>query len=665
MDMSRRGFLALAGAASAMGLAACRGNGKSDKPEDVKVNLNEYKKLAIDDSAWNYDETNDCYYQLGLPYCTDPAAGSYESLAIYVPGAYFKGEKSGDTYRCKIASDARVGSFTPKTAPVVMPINSARLSAQSCPTAYSYEGLGTYLKKGLVYVYAGFRGRSGGYVSDSSEQYSGGAPWPVVDLKAAVRYLRYNAESLPCNAKRLFVFGYGAGGGVSACLGALGDCGIFTPYLSKIGAAMHDADGKSISDRVFGSASWCPITSYDTADSGYEWMMGQFAEDGARADGQWTKALSDDLATAYGKLVNELGLTGADDKALRLEPVQDGSYLSGTYYDYMLQTIEGSAEKFFSTTSFPYTYTPGRLVDPAFPGDPNINSDSAVEIDVMTGAVEDASGGAGEKDAASAADGTAAASGASSQADSAAADGNAGTTADGSATAKSGDAGAGTSASSGVTVVQSTVYNDAESYVSALNGDDRWITYSPSAGGVTITSMWDFVKHCRPAQKGVCAFDALDRSTTSNQLFGVDDESSLHFDETVATLLGDNADKYSDLKGWKDDLVSDWAQDIVKLDSLKTDMQSRVNAMNPLYALSGHYAGFGSCEVAPHWRINTGLFQSATALCADVNLAVALGAYDGVKDVAFTPVWGRGFELAETSGDAQENFVSWVTDCCK
>ena len=232
-------------------------------------------------------------------------------------------------------------------------------------------------------------------------------------------------------------------------------------------------------------------------------------------------------------------------------------------------------------------------------------------------------------------------------------------------TAKSGDAGAGTSASSGVTVVQSTVYNDAESYVSALNGDDRWITYSPSAGGVTITSMWDFVKHCRPAQKGVCAFDALDRSTTSNQLFGVDDESSLHFDETVATLLGDNADKYSDLKGWKDDLVSDWAQDIVKLDSLKTDMQSRVNAMNPLYALSGRYAGFGSCEVAPHWRINTGLFQSATALCADVNLAVALGAYDGVKDVAFTPVWGRGFELAEASGDAQENFVSWVTDCCK
>ena len=282
----------------------------------------------------------------------------------------------------------------------------------------------------------------------------------------------------------------------------------------------------------------------------------------------------------------------------------------------------------------------------------------------MTGAVEDASG-AGEKDAASAADGTAVASGASSQAGSAAADGNAGATADGSAAAQSGDAGAGTSAARGVTVVQSTVYNDAESYVSALNGDDRWITYSPSAGGVTITSMWDFVKHCRPAQKGVCAFDALDRSTTSNQLFGVDDESSLHFDETVATLLGDNADKYSDLKGWKDDLVSDWAQDIVKLDSLKTDMQSRVNAMNPLYALSGHYAGFGSCEVAPHWRINTGLFQSATALCADVNLAVALGAYDGVKDVAFTPVWGRGFELAEASGDAQENFVSWVTDCCK
>lgn len=665
MSMSRRGFLTLA-AASAAGLAACAKPGESNKPEDNKVDLGEFKDLELDDSKWMYDDANDCYYQLGLPYCTKPAAGNYEALAIFVPGKYFKGEKNGSTWSCKVNAKGKVGSFTASTAPVVMPVNSARLSSEGCPTAYSYDGLRTYLSRGLVYVYAGFRGRSGGYVSDSEEQYSGGAPWPVVDLKAAVRFLRYNRSHLPINPKRVFVFGLGAGGGVAACMGALGDSGVFSPYLSKIGAATHDSDGHSISDAVYGSASWCPETSFDAADSGYEWMMGQFATDDTRKDGSWKKLLSDDLAGAFGKYVNKLGLTNTNGDALKLESVQDGSYLAGTYYDHLLKQIEASAEKFFSTTSFPYTLTPGRVVDTVFPGDPNLDTDSAVEIDTVTGEAVDASAAAatgapatgapaGEKDGA-------AGSGSSSDGASSAAAGADGGSGDaGSATGAA--TGAATSAS-GVSVVQSTVYDSAESYVSALNNGERWITYSPSAGGVSITSLWDFVTHCRSNVRGVCAFDALDRSTIVNQLFGVDDDSSLHFDQTTADLLKDNASRYAERSGFDDDLPDDWQKDVAKLDSLKTDMASRVDAMNPLYGLCGHYAGFGSCEVAPYWRVNTGLFQTATSLTTDVNLVLALAAYDGVEDVQFNPVWGRGFELAESSGDAQANFAKWVVSCC-
>ncbi|MCI1288394.1 MAG: tannase [Olsenella sp.] len=678
MSMSRRGFLALAASAAA-GLAACAKPGESNKPEDNKVDLNEFKDLELDDSKWMYDDANDCYYQLGLPYCTKPAAGNYEALAIFVPGKYFKGEKNGSTWSCKVNPKGKVGSFTASTAPVVMPVNSARLSSEGCPTAYSYDGLRTYLARGLVYVYAGFRGRSGGYVSDSEEQYSGGAPWPVVDLKAAVRFLRYNRDYLPINPKRIFVFGLGAGGGVAACMGALGDSGVFSPYLSKIGAATHDADGHSISDAVYGSASWCPETSFDAADSGYEWMMGQFATDDTRKEGSWKKLLSDDLAGAYGKYVNKLGLTNDDGDALKLESVQDGSYLAGTYYDHLQKVIEGSAEKFFSTTSFPYTFTPGRLVDTVFPGDPNLDTDSAVAIDTVTGEAVDttaaagaAAGGAGtsssattgattgEKDDSSSSD---ASSSASSDASGSASDSTSATST--GTTSGTGTTSATGTTAAGVSVVQSTVYDTAESYVSALNKDERWITYSPSAGGVSITSLWDFVTHCRSNVRGVCAFDALDRSTIVNQLFGVDDDSSLHFDETLADLLKDNASRYAERSGFDDDLVDDWEKDVAKLDSLNTDMESRVDAMNPLYGLCGHYAGFGSCEVAPYWRVNTGLFQTATSLTTDVNLVLALNAYDGVKSVEFNPVWGRGFELAEVSGDAQTNFAEWVVSCCK
>ena len=646
MNVTRRSFITLAGLGGMLGLAACSGDsGKADQPKDSGVDLTEFKDLELGTKKWSYDEENDCYYRLGLQYCVSPEAGSYESLAIFVPGPYFKGEKHGDTYTCEIDTEAKVGKFTPESAPIVMPINSARLSAQACPSAYSYDGLDTYLGQGLVYVYAGFRGRTSGYVSDSGKQFAGGAPWPVVDLKAAVRYVRYNDEFIPGNTKHIFLFGYGAGGGVSECMGALGDCGLFTPYLNQIGAAMHDAEGDSISDAVYGSASWCPIMSYDAIDSSYEWMMGQFYSEGTRADGTWTKELSTDLANSYGEYLNGLGLVDEDDNALTLEAVQDGAYLSGTYYDYILGEIATAAETFFSSTTFPYTYTPGHLVDSSFPGDPNLNEESAVEIDVMTGATEDT-----EETTESDATTTDTTSTDDASEDASSSD-TTGDSADGTTT-------------EGVTLVQSTVYDSAESYVSAINGSSRWLTYSPSSGDVTITSLWDFVTHCRPAEKGVCAFDALDRSTTSNQLFGVEDASSLHFDETIAQLLSDNTDKYAALDGWDESYVSDWAEDIVTLDSLETDMESRVNAMNPLYGVCEQYAGYGSCTVAPYWRINSGLFQTATALTTEANVAISLKRYDGVKDVSFTPVWGKGFELAEVEGDAQDNFVSWVVDCC-
>ena len=42
--------------------------------------------LHMDNTKWNYDETNDIYYQIGLVYCAKPQATEYESLAVYVPG---------------------------------------------------------------------------------------------------------------------------------------------------------------------------------------------------------------------------------------------------------------------------------------------------------------------------------------------------------------------------------------------------------------------------------------------------------------------------------------------------------------------------------------------------------------------------------------------------
>jgi hypothetical protein len=265
--------------------------------------------LALDSAAWQYDADNDVYYQIGVAYCTAPAAADYETMGIYVPGAYFTGTANSDgSYTCTVNAAGAVGGYTAATAPFVLPVNTAGYAAQPAPTAYSYDGLSSYLEAGLIYVYAGCRGRANGYNSDNTLAYSGGAPWGVTDLKAAVRCLRYNADSLPGDTDRIFTFGHSGGGAQSSLVGSSGDSALYTPYLESIGAALNGPDGAALSDATFGAMCWCPITALDVADEAYEWMMGQYADTDTRADGTFTAALSQDLAASFAQTLNGMGL---------------------------------------------------------------------------------------------------------------------------------------------------------------------------------------------------------------------------------------------------------------------------------------------------------------------------------------------------------------------
>ncbi len=307
--------------------------------------------LDLDNTKWNYDETNNVYYQIGVVYCSNPETTDYESLGIYVPGDYFNGSKNSDgTYTCTINTSNKVGNYTAETAPIVMPINTAGYSAQKAPTSYSYNGMSDYIESGFVYVNAGCRGRY-----DSDTEYNSGAPWGVTDLKAAIRYLRYNSSLIPADTERVFTFGHSGGGAQSALMGATGDSELYTDYLNSIGAAMVDKNGNTISDSVLGAMCWCPITNLDVADEAYEWNMGQFATSGTRADGTFTKELSNDLAKAYAEYINKLGLTDSNGNELKLEESSDGIYTSGSYYTYILGQIETSLNNFLADTTFPYT----------------------------------------------------------------------------------------------------------------------------------------------------------------------------------------------------------------------------------------------------------------------------------------------------------------------
>ena len=251
---------------------------------DVQTNL-----AKIDNTSWQYNAEDDVYYQIGISYCENPADASYETLAVFVPGAYMTAADNGDgTYTCEINSAGSIGSYTADTAPIVIPVNTPGYSAMAPLTSYS--SFTEYTNEGFVYVHAGCRGRDSG------------APAGVTDLKAAVRYIRYTDDVLPGDAESIFTFGMSGGGAQSSLMGATGDSSLYEPYLEEIGAV------SGVSDAVLGSMCWCPITNLDTADEAYEWMMGVTRSGLSEEEQQ----ISDKLAEAFAEYINAAGIKDPD-----------------------------------------------------------------------------------------------------------------------------------------------------------------------------------------------------------------------------------------------------------------------------------------------------------------------------------------------------------------
>ena len=252
----------------------------------------------IDMTKWQYNSDDKVYYQIGISYCSNPSNESYEKLAMFVPADYFEATDNGDdTYTCSLKSDVTVGSYTAATAPIVMPINTPGYSAQKALS--DYTDVSDYTDQGFIYVHAGCRGRDDG------------APAGVTDLKAAIRYIRYNSGVIAGDTESIFTFGMSGGGAQSAIVGATGD---------------------------------------STADASYEWIMGTTRSGLSDEEQQ----ISDKLAEAYAEYVNKSDFKDESGNALTLTASSSGIYQSGTYYDYIKSVIETSLNHFLSDTTFPY-----------------------------------------------------------------------------------------------------------------------------------------------------------------------------------------------------------------------------------------------------------------------------------------------------------------------
>ena len=194
--------------------------------------------------------------------------------------------------------------------------------------------------------------------------------------------------------------------------------------------------------------------------------------------------------------------------------------------------------------------------------------------------------------------------------------------------------------------------DDAQKYIDSLNADEKWISYDKSTNTAKITSIKAFVKHCKNPSDFVVAFD---KPKGENPLFGYGDCKGAHFDKILADILTKLNIEYA----------AEYNADLAKTDSFGNSVEYRVNMYTPLYYLMKSRGGFGKSRVAENWRIRTGIEQMSTSVTTEINLALALEHYDGVKSVDFETVWALDHTEAERTGESTDNFIEWVKACSK
>ncbi len=274
----------------------------------------------------------------GLEYCADPA-DPIQKINIYVPEALAQGET--------------VNGFTLKTAPIFMPNTvGGYMPGPADMPGRDFLGRSNAVFEGLCHGYvvacAGLRGRTTGMATDEffvgskteknvaeNGKLTGRAPALIVDMKAAVRYLRHNKDVIPGNTERIITNGTSAGGALSAMAGASGNSKDYEPYLRAIGAADERDD-------IFAASCYCPIHNLEHADMAYEWLFQgesdfrkmEFKEvDGkvkpVPVSGRMTEkeeALSVELKKLFPAYLNSLKLKDAEGNLLTLDEEGHGSF---------------------------------------------------------------------------------------------------------------------------------------------------------------------------------------------------------------------------------------------------------------------------------------------------------------------------------------------------
>ena len=279
------------------------------------------KSLIFDNSKYTCgtvqvgDKTVNYKFYENVPYVAKPNAPHLQVMNLYVP-------ELENVDSAPIFFLQRTGGMG-ETLPMTIETDNT----DSIPYA---------LSQGYVVVSPGARGRE--TVVDGIYVGRGELPMSIVDLKAAVRYLRHNKGLVPGDVEKIVESGLSSGGGMSALLGVSGNSHNYDKYLREIGAADERDD-------IFLCSVSCPITDFEHIDIAYEWMFGPEKVEGLFADNADFMAMSGIMAKRFEEYVNSLALHDPDTGAAISFDGED------TYTPYLYQKLCESATQYLSGLS--------------------------------------------------------------------------------------------------------------------------------------------------------------------------------------------------------------------------------------------------------------------------------------------------------------------------
>jgi nitroreductase/dienelactone hydrolase len=247
----------------------------------------------------------------GMLFVTNVEDSAYQTINVYVP--------EGATQQTPILLRTYVGGYM----------------ASKAQRPKASDAAGRALQEGYVVAIPGSRGRNSTIIATKTDKkagvkkgqtiYTGRAPAAILDLKAAIRYLRHFDKEMAGDAERIITDGTSAGGAMSSLMGATGNNPAYEPLLRAMGAADERDD-------VFASVCFCPITDLDHADMAYEWLYnGTDSRQKGNAD---VLAVSDELKAQFPAYLESLRLKTPDGMLLTAD----------NYLDYIKSEIIRSAQ---------------------------------------------------------------------------------------------------------------------------------------------------------------------------------------------------------------------------------------------------------------------------------------------------------------------------------